>query len=124
MNLVNVGFLIKHRLKGYISGKLEVNLVICSAIVFVVQTGLGIGQYIFESGLVDIFITLRFIVPPTVHMQFLLPALIIVCSIGPLRQAAFKPFQRMPSDMFRTFASSTSTPVEHIDKMMSPSSTK
>ncbi|CAD5213991.1 unnamed protein product [Bursaphelenchus okinawaensis] len=96
-NFINVCMLIRHRINGYITGKREVNFVICCTINFIAQCLVAAGQYIFISGIVNIYVALRFILPVTIGSHFVLPGLVIVASIAPLRHAVLRPFMTKKS---------------------------
>ncbi|CAD5220309.1 unnamed protein product [Bursaphelenchus xylophilus] len=90
-NLVNVCMLIRHKMKGYITGQREINLVLCSTIIFCTQCCVMMGQYMFSMGSFNIYFLLRFVLTIVAEVQYILPALIIVLSIGSLREAVFRP---------------------------------
>ncbi|CAD5233307.1 unnamed protein product [Bursaphelenchus xylophilus] len=121
LNLVNVCMLIRHKMKGYVTGKREANLVICSTVIFFVQCCVVLGQHIYMSGAFNIYVTLRFIIPPTLEAQFVFPALVIVLSIGSLREVVFSPlFNSRPIITFSNFQSNSITPIEAFESIVVP----
>ncbi|CAD5232512.1 unnamed protein product [Bursaphelenchus xylophilus] len=87
VNVFNVGLLVKLRMERLINISREKSLMICTFVVFIAQTTVVMGEYFFVTKFFNIYVTLRFLLPPMFEIMFLFPCVISTLTVPPLRYA-------------------------------------
>lgn len=89
LNIINMFMLIRHK---YFKGqkiKNDKGMVVCTVFVYINEVFIILSQYVFVSEVFAINFTLRFVIPYITETHYLLPGVIIVITVSPLRKIAF-----------------------------------